>query len=221
MGLDFAPPARNSAGLETRSQKTNSCRRPFAVGPTIIWVAAFVATALCVVVRSETPPAAPGEKPAFVLGNTDYFHRWSENDQHEFTPKGQADLDKWTDMVTINIYPDAEDGDALAEKANAVLANYKKAEAKILKTDSRPRTADRPAEHLIVAVFGRPDFIEVAFARLELSEGVGCSVVYSHRIYGEKIGDEMSAWLKAKGTEREKTLMEWATSPSSLVKEGR
>jgi hypothetical protein len=167
-------------------------------------------------VRSE-----PSEGRAFALGDVDYFHRWSQNDQHEFTPQGQDDLEKWTDMVTINIYRDAHNGDALAAKANSVLANYEEAQAKVLKTDSRPRTADRPAEHLIVAVFARPTFVEVAFARLELSEGVGCSVVYSHRIYGEKIGDEMSAWLKEKGAETEKTLMQWAPFPSSIVKEAR
>ncbi|MFL6590037.1 MAG: hypothetical protein ACJ8M4_07685 [Chthoniobacterales bacterium] len=156
-----------------------------------------------------------------MLGDEDYFHRWSQNDQHEFTPEGQDDLEKWTDMVTINIYQDAHDGDGLAAKANAVLANYKNAQAKILKTDSRPRTADRPAEHLIVAVFGRPDFVEVAFARLELSEDVGCSVVYSHRIYGENSGEEMRAWLKENGPDVEKGLMEWAGSPASIVKEIR
>ena len=29
----------------------------------------------------------------------------------------------------------------------------------------------------------------------------GCSIVYSHRIYGEKIGDQMSAWLSENGAE--------------------
>jgi hypothetical protein len=44
--------------------------------------------------------------------------------------------------------------------------------------------------------------------------------VYSHRIYGEKIGDQMSAWLKNNGAEKEKALMEWneIPSPASLNK---
>ena len=199
-------------------EKTPSGPRRPAAGWWIMCAAFLAGAAVCATARSETSSGLGGTR-AFVLGHVDYFHRWSQNDQHEFTPSGQEDLDKFTDMVTINIYQDVHDGDALAAKANAVLANYEKAQAKVLKTDSRPRTADRPAEHLIVAVFGRPDFIEVAFARLELSDGVGCSVVYSHRIYGEKIGDEMSAWLKAKGAEIEKALMEWAPSPASIVKE--
>jgi len=92
--------------------------------------------------------------------------------------------------------------------------NYKSHQARVLKTSSVPRTADRPAEHLIAVVFGRPNFIEVAFARFKLVDGKGCSFVYSHRIYGEKIGDQASAWLSANGAEIEKALMEWTSMPS-------
>jgi len=63
-------------------------------------------------------------------------------------------------------------------------------------------------------VFGRPTFIEVAFARFKMADGVGGSLVYSNRMYGEKIGDEMSAWLKSNGPAVEKALMEWSSSPS-------
>jgi hypothetical protein len=153
-------------------------------------------------------------EPAFTFGGASYFHRWSENDQHEFTPTGQDDLKKWTDMITINVYPSAHDGDALAVKANAVLENYKSHGAHVLRTDSVPRTPDRPAEHFIAVVFGRPDFLEAAFARFKLVEGVGCSIVYSHRVYGEKVGDQMSKWLNDKGPKIEKMLMDWNNSPS-------
>lgn len=136
------------------------------------------------------------------------------NTQHEFTPKGQEDLEKWADMITVNVYPDVRDGDALAAAANGVLENYKNHGAKVLKTSSVPRTSDRPAEHFIAVVFGRPNFIEVAYARFRLADGTGCSIVYSHRLYGEKIGDHMSAWLKSNGVATEKALMEWKDMPS-------
>jgi hypothetical protein len=153
-------------------------------------------------------------KAAFLFGGVGYFHRWSENEQHEFTPTGQRDLQKWTDMVTINVYPNAHDGDALAAKANPVLENYKSHGARVLRTDSVPRTPDRPAEHFIAVVFGRPNFLEAAFARFKLVDGVGCSIVYSHRIYGEKVGDQMSKWLNDNGQKMEKALMDWNKTPS-------
>lgn len=163
----------------------------------------------------------PSPKRAFVFGGGGYFHRWSKDEQHEFTPEKQEDLNKWSDMLTINGYPDVSDGDALAQRAGAVLENYKNHQARVLKTSSVPRTADRPAEHLIAVVFTRPNFSEVAFARFKLLEGKGCSLVYSHRIYGERTADEMSAWAAANGPEVEKTLMEWSSmpSPTSLRRE--
>jgi hypothetical protein len=180
-----------------------------------------LATACSALYAEETRATPPPTKPAFVFRDVDYFHRWSKNDQHEFTPERQEDLNKWSDMITVNAYPDVDDGERLAAKANAVLENYKSHQARVLKTSSVPRTADRPAEHLIAAVFGRPNFIEVAFARFKVVDGKGCSFVYSHRMYGEKIGDQMSAWLSANGAEIEKALMEWTSmpSPSSLRQE--
>jgi hypothetical protein len=44
-------------------------------------------------------------------------------------------------------------------------------------------------------------------------EGKGFSFVYSHRIYGENIGDQMSTWLSANGEEVGKALMEWSSMP--------
>ncbi len=160
--------------------------------------------------QAAAPPVA------FVFNGVSYFHRWSQGDQHEFTPEKQEDLKKWSDMITINAYPGVQDGEGLAATANAVLENYKKHQARVLTTDSLPRTAERPAEHLIVVVFARPTFMEVAFARFQMLDSTGYSIVYSHRLYGEKLGDEMSAWLKAHGPKTEKALMTWATSPASL-----
>jgi hypothetical protein len=152
-----------------------------------------------------TEPAPPD----FVFRTADYFHRWSQGTQDEFTPAGQEDLDKWSDMITVNAYPDVDDGDSLAEAANKVLENYKSHQARVVKTDSVPRTADRPAEHLIAVVFDRNEFVEVAFARFKLVEGKGYSFVYSHRIYGAKAREPMSAWLGDNGEEVEKAWMEW------------
>ena len=170
-------------------------------------------TAATTKVAADTAATTEG-KAAFVFGGVGYFHRWTQKDQHEFTPTGQDNLQKWSDMITINLYPSAHDGDALAVKANAVLENYKSHGGRVLRTDSIPRTPDRPAEHFIAVVFGRPNFLEGAFARFKLMDGVGCSIVYSHRIYGEKVGDQMSSWLNDNSPKLEKMLMDWNNIPS-------
>ena len=53
---------------------------------------------------SVTGPRVTGkeESSAFAFKGVEYFHRWSQADQHEFTPAKQEDLDRWADMITIN-----------------------------------------------------------------------------------------------------------------------
>jgi hypothetical protein len=179
-------------------------------------VFACLATFLAQYLVSELLPTAAANKEkagAVSFAGVAYLHRFTKDDQHEYTPDGQEDLKAWTDMVTINLYRKAKDAEALAATANAVLDNYKANRGMVVKTDSIPRTRDKPAEHLIVVVFARPEFIEVAFARFRMHDGFGSAVIYSHRIYGNKVGDEMSAWLKKEGATTERSLMEWDAMP--------
>ncbi|MGC4009777.1 MAG: hypothetical protein QM805_12775 [Pseudomonas sp.] len=139
----------------------------------------------------------------FTFAGTDYFHRWSQEDQHEFTPQGQEDLAKWQDMVTLHRYTAASNAEQMAAVANAVLDNYQQHGAMILKVDASPARGSQPAVYFIAAVLPQPSFIEAVFTRLKLENGTGTGVIYSHRLYG------MSAWLKANATARENELMDW------------
>lgn len=144
---------------------------------------------------------------------TSFMHRWSKGGQHEFTPADSADLATWRDMLTLNLHAAVTTGEQLAEVANKVLGNYQRA-GKILQTRSTPRTAARPAEHLLVAVLGTPDLLEAAFARCLLHDGTGIVAVVSHRVYGKAAGPQMSDWLRANGPQVEQALMAWAALPS-------
>lgn len=157
--------------------------------------------------------ATKGKVAVLFFGEVKYFHRFTQADQNEYTPGGQEDLNAWTDMVTTHLYQKATDGETLAATANSVLENYKANKAMVVKTDSVPRTKDKPAEHLIVVIFGRPEFIEVAFARFKMHSGIGSAVIYSHRIYGKKVGDGMSVWLEKNGAAVERNLMRWEATP--------
>src|SRR2546423_4814783 len=170
----------------------------------VLLIASAVAATLTLS-RAEDNP----KSPAFDFRAVSYFHRWSNKDQHEFTPDKQEDLDHWSDMITINGYPEVHDGDSLAVTANAVLENYKSAEGKILKTSSVPGTPDGPAEHFIAVMFTRPAFIEIAFAHIKLVDEKGHSFVYSHRFYGDDKSEKASAWIETEGDAVEKALMEW------------
>jgi hypothetical protein len=165
---------------------------------------------------ASTPPHGASQTKAdkLAFGGTVYLHRWSKNGQNEFTPERDRDLNRWNDMVTINVHEAVRDGEQLAVLANSVLGNYQK-HGKIVRTDSRPRTPQRPAEHLIVAILGNEAFLETAFARVMLRDGVGVVAVYSHRVYGKDAAAPMGEWLKTRGPAIEKTLMDWDQVPSA------
>jgi len=167
----------------------------------------------CATVGSAQKGADSKSKTTLNFNQTEYIHRWAQNDLHEFTPPGQEDLSKWTDMLSINVYRQVKDGEGLASVANQVLENYKQQKGRVLRTVSIPRTVEKPAEHLIVVVMGRPTFLEAVQARFKLIGGKGVSIIYSHRVYGEKAGPEMSTWLKDHGPSLEKVLMAWEIPP--------
>lgn len=144
---------------------------------------------------------------------TTFVHRWSKNDQHEFTPASDTDLKSWRDMITLNLHDKVRQGERLAEVANQVLSNYQR-HGKVLETRSTHRTATRPAEHLIVAVLGTPQLLEASFARCLLQDGVGLVAVVSHRIDGSAAGPEMKRWLDSEGRATEQALMAWAALPT-------
>src|SRR5262249_1880737 len=109
--------------------------------------------------------------------------------------------------LTLNLYPKATTGEALAGVANSVLSNYQGTGGKVVRTNSVPATPQTPAEHFIAAVLSNPKFLEFAAARFVLIGKDAASVVYSHRVYGSATGPGMSAWMGTNGPDVEKSLM--------------
>ncbi len=182
------------------------------------WVVLFGMLIHCgMLAAADKPAASPAASAAtLTFGGVVYFHRWSKGSQHEFTPEGDKDLSRWRDMVTINTHEAVRDGEQLAVLANSVMSNYQK-HGKIVRTDSKPRTPQRPAEHFIAAILGNPALLEAVFARVVLIDGVGTVAVVSHRIYGKEAAGPMGEWVKANGPAIEKALMAWDRIPSTAA----
>lgn len=174
-----------------------------------LWCAAAAPLALAL----PRPARAASPAMSFSFAGTEWLHRWSKAGQNEFTPRGQEDLARWRDMVTVNLHESVRTGEQLADLANRVLGNYR-ANGRILRTDSKPRTPQREAEHLVIAAFVTPKLAEAAFARILLAGGAGCVVVRSHRIHGEQAGPPLSDWLRANGPAVERELMAWDGIPA-------
>ncbi|MCP9841734.1 hypothetical protein KBY93_14000 [Synechococcus sp. J7-Johnson] len=159
------------------------------------------------------PAAAASRGLSLSFGGQRYWHRFSAAGQHEFTPGEQSDLTTWRDMVTLNVHENVRNDDQLAGLANGVLANYRRA-GRIIRTASQPRTAARPAEHLIVALLAAPGLAEAAAAGVLLVDGVGVVVVRSHRAYGAQAVVSVADWLTANGPGLETSLMTWSVKPT-------
>ena len=158
---------------------------------------------------------APKPKPAAVTFNGTEFHlRWSKAGQFEFTPSGQEDLSRWTEMLTIWRYDAIRDGEALAAQANRTLGAYQSARGKILRTNSLPRTAQKPAEHFIAALLGGGQALEFAAARLLLADGRGVGLVYSRRSYGKPAKPDLGPWVAQNGASLEQRLMAFDPGPA-------
>jgi len=140
--------------------------------------------------------AAQSKSPTVTFSGEDFIHRWSQANQHEYTPEGQENLSAWEDMVTVVHYPDSGSGEALAKIANNLLGLYRQHGGKVIITDSKPRTKDKEAEHLIAVALPQAGFVEIAFARLAIEKHEAYSIVYSHRIYGNNVDDEVERWIK-------------------------
>lgn len=162
-------------------------------------------------------PLFSAEESTINLLGEDFVYRWSGGTQHEFTPSDQEDLKSWTDMLTINQYPDAKTGEALAGIANNLLGLYRQHGGHVLRTNSIPRTEEKEAEHLLVVALPQEEFVEIVFARLAMNGNKGSSIVYSHRIYGNQVGVEASAWLKENGQMSETGIMGLSLSDAFLV----
>ena len=66
-------------------------------------------------------------------------------------------------------------------------------------------------------VLGNPGWLEAAFARIVLIDGVGIVAVYSHRAHGNDAAGTLGEWLRTKGPSIETTLMNWDKIPSVVV----
>ena len=152
----------------------------------LLGLLAFAAPAPAQAPVQKNAPGVTLAAPSISFAGVEYLHRWSKGDQHELTPRGQEDLERWTDMITVIYYRQAKDGDGLAAVASSVLEAYKRNQAVVLKTESLPRTAEKPAEHFVTVTFNRPGLSEAVYARFVLRDGMGLVIIRSHRTYGPK-----------------------------------
>lgn len=142
------------------------------------------------------------------FGGTAFVHRWSQGDTHEFTPRGDADLATWSDMITINVHDQVRDSGGLDQLAHALIHNYE-AHGQLMAV-----VPENDVIRFVAAALAGPGSFEVAFARLDLLEGRGIVVVYGKCFRGANSLKQMQPWLDTNAPATEKLLVEWDGMPS-------
>lgn len=154
------------------------------------------------------------ESTTIPFDGQEYAYQWSNDDLHEFTPGSQSVTEQWRDMVSVNFYPVVSSGEDLAVVANAVLSNYEDAGGILLGVESSPGTDKKPSEHIIAVVFGAQGVAEFAMVKFQLHDGIGASIAYAHREYGDEVGSLMNEWMEANGTRLKDRVIEFTGLPS-------
>ena len=183
-----------------------------------------VSLAVLLLILPLAPSAAPAPRGGDAIApvtfhGTTFHYRWSELGQFEFTPAGQEDLDAWTEMVTIWVYPTITDADALAAQANAVLGKYEPSGGQVIRTNSLPRTDAKPAEHFIAGVLTARQrdrrIHEFVATRFLMIGGHGAAIIYSRRAYGDDGMQSLGQWISANGQGLENAAMTY--DPSTVI----
>jgi hypothetical protein len=162
--------------------------------------------------RRKAKLAAAEERARFGYGGATWVLRWSKDDQYEFTPSDQPDLERWTRMVTINLHEQVKHGEAMA----GVVANYQRA-GRVVRNAPGPAAGDAAAERFVSAVLTGPGMAEAVCARLLVRDGTGLVVVSSRRAYGADAERDAAAWLEAHGDAEEAALMAFDGFPTPTV----
>jgi hypothetical protein len=151
---------------------------------------AFTGAPTAVAQQVSNNAAAEAKLATVSFHGETYFHRWSQNGQHEFTPSGQADLKRWKDMVTVRVFEQVGNEAQFNGMVRATVANYKKVGV-INRVMERPKkTPDGVDEVVVVATLRAGDIIEFVAARFLMRDGVGTLFVASHREYMDDQGIE-------------------------------
>lgn len=154
---------------------------------------------LCIVSTSVAWANNDKDVATVLFDSNEYFYRWSGEDLHEFTPGEQSVTSDWKDMLTINHFADVSAPEELTVLAKDVLENYRANGGIVLGVDTLQQKGSQPAQYIMAVVFGAHEVAEYAVVRFQIQDGIGTSITYAHREYGEEVGERINSWMEANG----------------------
>jgi hypothetical protein len=152
----------------------------------------------------EAPKSVSAGDESVVFAGIKYYLRTHQKDRYTFTPAGQENLERWTDMITLAYDPKVTEGKQLAEQAVAWWQFNRDARARFWHINYVPRLDQMPARanalYLTATILARPDhdYDEFAYTTIRLVGGIAATARYSHREYrtGPSSDERSGTWMK-------------------------
>lgn len=149
------------------------------------------------------PLAAAAAPPSKVrIGETVYEHRWSDGDFHEFTPTGQDDLDRYSEMITLPPSPAGRTAADLERYTDEKATTTRTRGGEVLSQRCEPATPTHVPDCTLLVVYAKPDHVELAVSKHMAAAGTIVPVLFAHREYGEGAGQRAQAWMASPAGQR-------------------
>lgn len=149
-------------------------------------------------------------KPVTLAGVT-YLPRWNSATQFEYTPTGQEDLKRWSEMITFVDVPGLTSSGRLIQYRDALRANSSK-DGAVLGEQCVP-SDEAPRECWLSTALKGDGFVETTISRITTVNGAGLVAIFAHREYGPQAADKATAWLRSPAAR--KTNAAWLAWPLS------
>lgn len=148
------------------------------------------------------PAAAPASPPSLEFAGTTWHLRWQQGGLLEYTPDGQGDLDRFSDMLSLLPAPAGLGPDDLEAYSRKMAATYENRDGRVLSRQCEPATARHVADCTLLVGFAGESHVELALVRyLALRAGL-VAFSLSHREYGDGAEKRAQAWMASSDGQR-------------------
>lgn len=148
------------------------------------------------------PAAAAASPPPLEFAGTTWYARWWDGGLVEYTPDGQTDLERYSEMLSLLPTPAGLQAAHLDAYTREMAITHERRGGRVLSRECQPAAPSHLAECTLLIGFGDASHVELAVVRhIALRAGIaGFSL--SHREYGDGAEDRAKTWIASPAGQR-------------------
>lgn len=152
-------------------------------------------------------PIQAKKKPPITFDGVQYVWRYAEGATQAYTPKDQANLSKFTDMVIVRDQPEVKTSADVVSCTDRLVQSYEREGANVMTTQYFFRGKEAVQECLVVVVFETKKLCQAGFTRYALLNGKGKCFTYTRRYVGDNAARPLAIWIKKNKESMQKKVM--------------